>query len=263
MTLARAFTKRGKRQDEASSTTADSSFRYPAGTIERSKISLPTEFLSTTNVHALNAPDLPHLSTPSSQVSIRSTDDSDASRSFHSTPATSPATSSANEMSPATLESSQLRAFFATKRSVTTGTFRSSGETTSSSNSDHPPAIPKRALSHSKKAHQELGRQRSNSRLTPPPKIFPDPPIIRNSADMFSDSQSNTDAHHPFSRELAQVHEVAEEFGGSGALIDEEQEMRAKGLIRFDAEEYVREILGLFGDRYGKGQLAQMASPWI
>ena len=80
---------------------------------------------------------------------------------------------------------------------------------------------------------------------------------------MFSDSQSNTDAHHPFSRELAQVHEVAEEFGGSGALIDEEQEMRAKGLIRFDAEEYVREILGLFGDRYGKGQLAQMASPWI
>ncbi len=85
--------------------------------------------------------------------------------------------------------------------------------------------------------------------------------IVRNSADMFGPAAVDPD--HPFGRELAQVNEVAEEFGGVSALLDEEeQEMKMKGLIKFGAEDYVTEILGLWGGLHGD-RLTGMASPWI
>lgn len=85
--------------------------------------------------------------------------------------------------------------------------------------------------------------------------------VVRNSADIFGGAAIDPD--HPFGNELAQVNEVAEEFGGVSALMDEEEEeMKIKGLMRFKAEDYVNEILGLWGGAY-EGRLTGMASPWI
>lgn len=59
------------------------------------------------------------------------------------------------------------------------------------------------------------------------------------------------------------MNEVAEEFGGVSALLDEEeQEMRMKGLMKYKAEDYVNEILGLWGGACDD-RLTVMASPWI
>lgn len=85
--------------------------------------------------------------------------------------------------------------------------------------------------------------------------------VVRNSADIFSGAA--VDPNHPFGNELAQVNEVAEEFGGVSALLNEEEhEMRTKGLIKYNAEDYVSEILGLWGGAL-EDRLTAMASPWV
>jgi hypothetical protein len=85
--------------------------------------------------------------------------------------------------------------------------------------------------------------------------------VIRNSADIFRGAA--VDPNHPFGNELAQVNEVAEEFGGVNALLDEEEEaVRMKGLMKFDAQDYVNEILGLCGGVF-EDRLTAIASPWI
>ncbi len=85
--------------------------------------------------------------------------------------------------------------------------------------------------------------------------------VVRNSAEIFGGAA--VDPNHPFGNELAQVNEVAEEFGGVAALMDEEeQEMRMKGLMKFNAEDYVSEVLGLWGGAF-EDRLTAMASPWI
>lgn len=53
--------------------------------------------------------------------------------------------------------------------------------------------------------------------------------------------------HHPFSRELDKVNEVAEDFGGLPVLDEEEQILLSKGLKKFSAEEYLMEIEDLYG----------------
>jgi hypothetical protein len=96
--------------------------------------------------------------------------------------------------------------------------------------------------------------------------------VVRNSADMFSGDAATsstfvaaTDPDHPFGNELAQVHEVAEEFGGVSALLSaEEREMEIKGLIKYDADEYVRDLLSFWNGAYvDDGRLTGLASPWI
>ncbi|KAH6854425.1 hypothetical protein B0I37DRAFT_30221 [Chaetomium sp. MPI-CAGE-AT-0009] len=56
--------------------------------------------------------------------------------------------------------------------------------------------------------------------------------------------------HHPFGNELAQVSELAEEFGVQEQLVDvterEEQAMRQKGLLKFSADEYMSDVRALF-----------------
>jgi hypothetical protein len=54
---------------------------------------------------------------------------------------------------------------------------------------------------------------------------------------------------HPFGNELAQVTELAEEYGvqGNMAVIDEEeQELVNRGLFKFDAADYMSEIESYF-----------------
>lgn len=74
--------------------------------------------------------------------------------------------------------------------------------------------------------------------------------------------------HHnsPFDSELAQVTEIAEEYGIDPeqlAVVDEEeQELLASGFFRFRAEDYMSEIQGLFTTAFGDVRPA-MGSMWI
>jgi hypothetical protein len=70
---------------------------------------------------------------------------------------------------------------------------------------------------------------------------------------------------HPFGRELEQLNEIVEEFGG--VIRDAETEadmnvMRSRNLAAFCAAEYLSEIRPLFNNRFGLApQPAPMA--WI
>ena len=122
------------------------------------------------------------------------------------------------------------------------------------------PVIPQRAPSHSKKAHVELSRKKSIQRMSPPPTTL-DKPATRTSTEMFS-PQMNSD--HPFGKELAQVNEVAEEFGAVSALMEEEeQEILEKGLCKFSVDDYIYEIVGLYGGGVFDDKLGPMANPWV
>jgi hypothetical protein len=58
----------------------------------------------------------------------------------------------------------------------------------------------------------------------------------------------NADASHPFGKELEQVNEVAEDFGVSDGVLDEEEQLlRRKGLKKFAAGDYMMEIEDLYG----------------
>lgn len=68
---------------------------------------------------------------------------------------------------------------------------------------------------------------------------------------------------HPFGKELAQVNEVAEEFGATERLLEEEeQEILNKGLHKFGVEDYLDEIAGLYGGIFD-GKLGPLSKPWI
>ena len=85
------------------------------------------------------------------------------------------------------------------------------------------------------------------------------PTIVRNSADMFG----TADPSSPFVKELAQVNEVAEEFGlVSTNLVKEEQDLISRGLRKFGVEDYLQEIQGLYGGVF-EGKLGPMANPRI
>jgi len=70
---------------------------------------------------------------------------------------------------------------------------------------------------------------------------------------------------HPFGSELAQVSELAEQFGISKeklAVVDEEeQELVSRGLFKFCAEDYLSEINGLFQAAFADARPAM--SMWI
>ncbi len=72
--------------------------------------------------------------------------------------------------------------------------------------------------------------------------------------------------HHPFGKELAQVTELAEEYGISKerlAIVDEEEhELVSRGLFKFRAEDYMSEIQGLFLNAFGDPR-PSMGAMWI
>lgn len=53
---------------------------------------------------------------------------------------------------------------------------------------------------------------------------------------------------HPFGKELEQVNEVAEEFATvqHAVIVEEEQMLVQRGLYKFEVEEYIMEIEGLY-----------------
>lgn len=78
-------------------------------------------------------------------------------------------------------------------------------------------------------------------------------------------SPTIAEEHHPFGRELEQLNEIVEEFGG--VIRDAETEadlnvMRSRNLAAFCAADYLSEIRPLFSSRFGFPQQAP-AMAWI
>ncbi|EFQ99862.1 hypothetical protein MGYG_02874 [Nannizzia gypsea CBS 118893] len=302
--LGRAFTKRQKRPEvSAPMPFREGQPRFAAGTIKRSKISAPVELISTTNLLAYTAPDIqkhghhghnhkhqqPVISRPiiqhqqhsalqhstSSSSSFRSADESDASNSLHtpSTTITSPSLPGSTEASPILRENghyNQLTGYFDQQKDGAPQPPRPSHEY-----SAPPPSIPTRALSHTKKSHQELSRQRSNASnnsagrrtpslsntSSPTPTSLSSAHATHSAAAAASRSHAQ-DAHaHPFGKELEQVNEVAEEFSAGQLFRDEDERILAsKGLVKVDVIEYLEEVKGVYAYVFG-GEVAKR--DWI
>lgn len=208
--------------------------KYSTGSIRRNKISAPVELLSSTNMLAYTAPDL-HSNSSSSSLGSGD-DETDPGLTSTASTLTSPSLSSM-EPSPIGPEPNHLSSFFPQRSATVTSTARSS---TSSTGTDAP-SVPKRALSHTKKSHQELARKRSISRMSPPPSSLA-PTLVHRNQDIFQPI-----SEHPFSRELDKVNEVAEDFGSMRVLEEEEQILLSKGLKKISVEEYLSEIEELYG----------------
>lgn len=120
--------------------------------------------------------------------------------------------------------------------------------------------IPRRALSHTKRSHQELARQRSLSRLEPPPlSAARSNPSVRSPPDT-----SFKEEAHPFGKELEQVNEVAEEFGGSTRGLDEEENILFnKGLKKFTVDDYLVEVNDVYGSIFDNQLGPISAGPWL
>jgi hypothetical protein len=276
MSLARAMTRRMKRSDvPASPPNRSQSVKNPTTQFDRSKISLPVALVSTTNMLSYNAPDLPNVRHVSSSTASThsSADDSDhsasTSRSRASTVGSRDTTltdASSVESSPTSPAPNHLSGYFPSASKQV----RKSASTTSLHQvkedvTDSTPAIPQRAISHSKRAHERLAAKRSlqnmNSRGSTGSQR--NSREQRSSVDMFS--ATITEEAHPFGRELEQLNEIVEEFGG--VIRDAEAQadltaMRSKNLAAFCAADYLAEIRPLFSSRFGLPHQAP-AMAWI
>ncbi|WQF84958.1 hypothetical protein CDEST_09972 [Colletotrichum destructivum] len=260
----------------------------------RHKISAPMELVHTTNMLSYNAPDIrPRTGTDASSNSSRksSEEDSESAKSAASSPPTSP------DVSPHELskESNHLSCFFVAPSSAMNP----------SAIPEVPavPTIPKRAPSHTKQAsYDAVARQRSLSQLSKasdktvsskasmtfssrassgssaastmshnsvaPALKAPVPPMPTSAFQQQQQSRQDkmSAESHPFGRELAQVTEIAEEFGiKDDVMYEEERALKAEGLCKFAAEDYLVEVQSLFASFFTDSHTPQrsMATAWI
>ncbi|KAK8205531.1 hypothetical protein M8818_004900 [Zalaria obscura] len=254
MSLVRAFTTRRNRPEiSAPFMSRAASQRSPGKPVVRSQISSPVALISTTNVLSYDAPNIlgtapiPGARNTSSASSVSSShssaDDSDggSSNDMRSSGTLTDASSVDEPITPGSPEPNHLSCYF--KPAVTTSNPASA--VSSPRPSFDAPAIPRRAPSHSKKAHVQLSRKRSVQRMVNPPSTAQE--MARHSTDMFS-KEIDAPNTHPFGRELEQLNEVAEEFGS--AVRDAEADadrvfMEAHGLEQYGATDYMTEIQDL------------------
>lgn len=278
------MTKRIKRTEvpkEPASPNRSQSVKLPNGQIDRNKISMPVALVSTTNMLSYNAPDIATMRHVSSSTSLSNTsaDDSDHSvstRSRASSQASRDTTLtdiSSTESSPTSPAPNHLSGYFPS----TGKQLRKSASTTSLQQVKEEvvepvPAVPQRALSHSKRAHERLAHKRSLQNVGHTRGSNTSRGSMgslrhsreqRSSVDMFK--ATIEEETHPFGRELEQLNEIVEEFGG--VVRDAEAEadltvMRSKNLASFCAADYLSEIQPLFSNRFG---LPRQAAPmaWI
>ncbi|OAL07339.1 hypothetical protein IQ06DRAFT_9980 [Phaeosphaeriaceae sp. SRC1lsM3a] len=276
MSLARAVTRRIKRTEVPSSPpTRSQSVKNPTTQIDRAKISLPVALVSTTNMLSYNAPDIQtkrHVSS-STASTHSSADDSDHSASTTRSRAstvnsrdTTLTDASSVESSPTSPAPNHLSGYFPSngkqiRKSASTASLQQVKEEVV----EPIPAVPQRALSHSKRAHERLAAKRSLSNIGSRGSqgSLRQSREQRSSVDMFSSTIA--EETHPFGRELKQLNEIVEEFGG--VIRDAEAEadltvMRSRNLAAYCAADYLAEIRPLFNTRFG---LVQQAPPmaWI
>jgi hypothetical protein len=264
----------------------------------RHKISAPVELVHTTNMLSYNAPDLFPKSAVSTASSAQSDDGMSDAPTNASSPPTSPDVPPQRSMSP---EPNHLSCYFTTpgqaaaqpskqetavakadapvipqrapshtkkasyealnrqrsvsrlseqsNRTVSTKasfTFsRSSSTSTSTTGTSHP----------SSPAPYQQSKPSSVSYVAPPPTTaLPAPPKVQ-----YSHKKDYSDSH-PFGQELAQVTELAEEFSGREKQ-SATDDLSARGLFKFSAEDYISEIQGLISEFLGDARPA--AALWI
>jgi hypothetical protein len=258
MSLARSLTKRLKRSDAAPTPSRSMS-------VKNAKISSPVALLSTTNMLSYNAPDIATLKTASvrqahsSTVSTHSADDSDNSasttRSRSSSQVSRDTLTDASSVgsSPTSPSANHLSGFFPSSKVPRRSASSSNLQAPKAEVDELVPAIPERALSHSKRAHERLAQKRSLQSMNSRGSIRSarSSREHRTSADMFN--PTILEEAHPFGKELEQLNEVAEEFGGVVRDAEVQADMavlREKKLATFCAADYLREIQPLFNSRF-------------
>lgn len=273
MSLARGFTQRMKRREnpsDASPPTRSQSVKGTGLQIDRAKISGPVALVSTTNMLSYNAPDIAPIQTSfSSKISTHSADDSDNSfsnRSRASSQASRDTLTDASSVSssPTSPAHNHLSGYFASankhpRKSASSGNLQQLRETYE----EEPaiPAIPERALSHSKRAHERVAHKRSMQNLSRHGSTRSQREQ-RRSVDIFR-APIEEEEQHPFGKELEQLNEVAEEFTGVVRSAEAEADLaiiREHNLAMFCAADYLSEIQPLCSARFAR-TVAPMA--WI
>ncbi|KAI0456631.1 hypothetical protein F5B21DRAFT_502237 [Xylaria acuta] len=277
MSLARAFTTRRGKQSPTDmgvfphrSNTTAKGHAY-SGSI-RHKISSPMELTHTTNMLAYNAPDLyPRTASPPTRSS-KSDDESslDSPSTAISSPPTSPEIPSGEHMSespepnhlscyftaptqkpvPNTQEAPSIpqrapshtkKASFDNIANKHTRFSNQSSKTVSTKAS----FTMSRSSSTSTSATSVSSASRSQKTSMTIPAISPTSAVPPSPRPRFGRSIDATESQHPFGQELAKVSELAEELGVKDKLQnidDEEEQLIAKGLFKFKAEDYLAEI---------------------
>ncbi|KAI0136421.1 hypothetical protein BJ170DRAFT_589402 [Xylariales sp. AK1849] len=306
MSLARAFTTRrakqpgfelkGSNSPQRNNTTAK---RHGYSGSIRNKISGPTELTHTTNMLAYNAPDLYPKSASSVTSSKSSDDESDGHQTSASSPPTSPDVASIDDRS-ISPEPNHLSCYFTapgqklavgleevpvpaiprrapshTKKASYDNLARQqsirqsshSGKTVSSKASF---SLSRSSSTSTTATSNSSGSYTRNKHLVPSvPEILVEPETTSapTTRQHFQRDVGGPVAHHPFGQELAQVTEIAEDFGVKDqlrVLDDEEQELERKGLRRFRAEDYLTEVHGLFSAFFTTEPRPMQAQPiWI
>jgi hypothetical protein len=276
MSLARAVTRRIKRSEVSSPPTRSQSVKNPTTQIDRAKISLPVALVSTTNMLSYNAPDISKSNMRQVSSSTASThsagEDSDHSASTTRSRASTTGSrdtvltdASSVESSPTSPAPNHLSSYFPpgekqVRKAASIASLQQVKE-----EAQPIPAIPQRAISHSKRAHERLAAKRSITSINARGSngSLRNSREQRSSVDMFN--STITEEAHPFGRELEQLNEIVEEFGG--AIRDAEAEadlgvMRSRNLAAFCTADYLSEIRPLFQRRFN---VPQQAAPmaWI
>ncbi|KAJ4363743.1 hypothetical protein N0V95_001059 [Ascochyta clinopodiicola] len=271
------MTKRMKRTEAPEKTTPSrsKSVKNPTVQIDRNQISLPIALLSTTNTLVYDAPDLASMNfaamnTASSSTSTHSSaDDSDHSISGRSRASSQGSRSTLTDASsvgssPTSPTPNHLSGYFPAPNGKQ---LRKSASTNSLSKvreepTEPVPALPQRAVSHSKRAHVQLAQKRSMQNLSTRGTSVSSRGSLgsvreqRSSLDIFAAATISEEAEaetepqvHPFGAELEQLNEVAEEFSGVARSAEEQADvelMQRRGLAAFCAAEYMAEIQPLF-----------------
>ncbi|KAF7545876.1 hypothetical protein G7Z17_g8833 [Cylindrodendrum hubeiense] len=293
MSLTRAFTNRKARMgndlgDSTKSPQRSNSTRNHNPQMMRGKISGPIQLVHTTNMLSYNAPDLPQPSLRT-KASIRSTDSLDSLSETHSaesSPPTSPEVSPVQECPGPT--PNHLSTYFMVPER---------GHMLSQADA---PAIPRRSPSHTKQnSYDTIARHRSTSRMSKDSEHSVStkasftfsrtsststrassgsslsnghgqklvaPPVPPPAARPTLQQRVRKDSH-PFGHELAQVTELAEEYGGrSNTKNDDEDSMYIKtnGLVKFTADDYISDVQNLITSFFPEMGHAKPSAPmWI
>ncbi|KAF2099638.1 hypothetical protein NA57DRAFT_75140 [Rhizodiscina lignyota] len=291
MSIARAFTLRHKRTKTPPSAPAPDvpsanlgradTLRRMGSVIDRNKISGPIELISTTNMLSYNAPDVAALrkmrqASSSSSISSSSGNDSDSSSPARSSAELTDA-SSVDDSSPTTPEN-HLSCYFRAAQDDAQKQPRRAASTTQlhrkTLSDTLAPAIPQRALSHSKSAHLQLARKRSVQTMSTLSSHSSSPSMgsLDRSSSIREQARASIDffkgvvePDHPFGKELEKLTEVVEEFGG--AMRDAEMNedvvlMKEKGLLKWTADDYLSELQPLYLE-FGNNHPIAVTPTWI
>lgn len=255
MELARSFTTRMRKQElhiTSPMHIGRAASQRAGRPVMRSKISAPLALVSTSNVQLNNAQHIAgtspienHTGSSGSSLNSVTEHDSDASSNHNSGGTITDASSIDESPIDSDTMDNHLSCYF--KPAVDTLNRSPSMSPVSATfpTSDTTPRLPQRANSHSKKAHESIHRKNSIRRIMSPAPPATAREMSRSSTEFFNQSIVEAPKENPFGSELAQLDEVAEEFGQvvhDAETAADISAMQACGLARYEASDYMSEI---------------------